>query len=211
MIAIDRLVVATRNEGKLREIAQLLCDLRVQVLSVGDYADAPEVDEPYEAFCDNALRKATEVAFGIGEWTVADDSGLQVHALDGRPGVYSSRVADSDAERIAWLLEEMSDVPADRRQARFVCCIALSSPEKGTRTWHETVEGRITQEPSGSGGFGFDPVFFYPPQGMTFAEMSRHGKGRVSHRGKALAAFRSDFERILDGDESLLSQDGAPR
>ncbi len=194
---IKRLVVATRNEGKRREIDELLADLGVAVVSVAEYPYAPDVEEPFDTFCDNAAQKATVIGRTVDQWTVADDSGLVVDALDGAPGVKSSRVAPSDPERIAWVLDEMTNVPADNRQARFVCCIALSSPAGIIGTWEETVEGTIALQPAGDQGFGFDPVFHYGPAGKTFAEMSQREKSAVSHRGKALRAFRRAFAEIV--------------
>lgn len=192
-----RLVVATRNQGKWREIAQLLSGMGVDVVSLVDFPDAPEVEEPYATFRDNACEKARVIAAATGCWAVADDSGLEVRALNGEPGVKSARVADSDPERISWLLESMAGVPAAERQARFVCCIALASPERILGTWEETVEGVIADAAVGESGFGFDPVFIYPPAGRTFAQFSPEEKSAVSHRGKALRAFRQSFEALM--------------
>ena len=191
------LVVATRNAGKLREVHQLLQGLDVDVLSLEAYPDAPQVDEPFETFAENAARKATVIAQVTGEWALADDSGLEVTALEGAPGVRSARVADTDPERIDWLLQQMRDVPEGRRHARFVCCVALASPRAARGRWLRTVEGIITMAPRGQQGFGFDPVFYYPPAGKTFAQMDPEDKGLVSHRGKSLRAFRSDFPSII--------------
>lgn len=188
-----RLIVATRNQGKLREIADLLADLPVEVLSLAAFPDAPEVEEPFDTFAENAAQKASVIAREVGEWAVADDSGLEVDALGGAPGVKSARVADSDPERIAWLLQQLHGVAAEGRAARFVCAIALASPEGIEGQWEETVEGTIINEPRGAGGFGYDPVFYHPPASRTFAEMSRREKSAVSHRGKALRAFRRAF------------------
>lgn len=192
-----RLVVATRNQGKLQEIAELLEGLSVEVLSLVDFPDAPEVEEPHDTFCENACEKALAIAAATGHWALADDSGLEVDALGGLPGVKSARVAETDPERIAWLLERLAAIAPQDRQARFVCCIALASPGNILGTWQETVEGLIADAPEGENGFGFDPVFIYPPAGRTFARLSREEKSAVSHRGKALRAFRRDFEAML--------------
>jgi XTP/dITP diphosphohydrolase len=191
---IQRLVVATRNEGKRAEIAQLLEGLGVQVLSLRDFPAAPEVDEPFATFAENAAHKATETARAIGEWCLADDSGLEVAALDGAPGVRSARVADSDPARIAWLLGQLKAVPAGQRQARFMCVAALASPEGLQGQWEGTVEGLILTAPRGEKGFGYDPVFWHEALGKTFAELSREEKSAVSHRGQALRAFRRFLE-----------------
>jgi XTP/dITP diphosphohydrolase len=191
---ISRLVVATRNEGKRAEIAQLLEGLGVEVLSLRDFPAAPEVEEPFATFAQNAAHKAVQTAGAIGEWCLADDSGLEVAALGGAPGVKSARVADSDPARIAWLLEQMRAVPEGQRQARFVCAAALASPAGLQGQWEGTVEGQILQAPRGENGFGYDPVFWYEPLGKTFAELTREEKSTVSHRGRALRAFRESLE-----------------
>lgn len=194
---IRRLVVATRNEGKRAEIAQLLDGLGIEVLSLRDFPGAPEVDEPFATFAENAAHKALQTARAIGEWCLADDSGLEVLALDGAPGVQSARVAASDPARIAWLLGRMQSVPEGQRQARFVCAVALASPEGIQGQWEGTVEGQILSAPRGENGFGYDPVFWYEPLGKTFAELSRDEKGAVSHRGRALRALRRALEGQL--------------
>lgn len=191
---ISRLVVATRNEGKCAEIAQLLEGLGVEVLSLCDFPAAPEVEEPFATFAQNAAHKALETARAIGEWCLADDSGLEVAALNGAPGVKSARVADSDPARIAWLLGQMRAVPEGQRQARFVCALALASPEGVQGQWEGTVEGLILWAPRGDRGFGYDPVFWYEPLGKTFAELTREEKSAVSHRGRALRAFRRSLQ-----------------
>ncbi len=188
-----RLVVATRNEGKRTEIAQLLEGLGMEVLSLRDFAGAPEVSEPFATFSQNAAHKAVETARAIGEWCLADDSGLEVAALGGAPGVMSARVANSDPERIAWLLDQLKAVPEGQRQARFVCVAALASPAGVQGRWEGAVEGLILTAPRGDHGFGYDPVFWYEPLGKTFAELSREEKSAVSHRGRALRAFRASL------------------
>lgn len=192
-----RLVVATHNPGKLREIQYVLDGLGLDVASLADYPHAPEVEEPHATFTENAAEKATVTAAALGEWVVADDSGLEVEALDGAPGVYSSRVAPSDPERIAWLLARLRGVPPEQRQARFVCALALASPAGLQGQWLGTVEGRITEAPAGVHGFGYDPVFLYPPTGRTFGEMLPAEKSQFSHRGRALREFRRALEEIL--------------
>jgi XTP/dITP diphosphohydrolase len=186
--------VATRNEGKRAEIAEALEGLGMEVLSLRDFPAAPEVDEPFATFAQNAAHKALQTARAIGEWCLADDSGLEVPALGGAPGVLSARVAASDPARIAWLLEKMKAVPPNQRQARFVCALALASPEGIQGQWEGTVEGRILASPRGDNGFGYDPVFWYEPLSKTFAELSRDEKNAVSHRGRALRAFRKALE-----------------
>ena len=181
-----RLVIATKNSGKAREMAEVLTGLPYEVVSLADYADAPEVEETGSTFIENAILKATAYARFTGELTLADDSGLEVDALDGAPGVLSSRFAPSDPERNSKLLGLMSDVPDAKRAARFRCAIAISTPEGDLRTCEGTVEGAIAREPRGANGFGYDPVFYVPDLGKHMAELTSSEKNAISHRGKAL-------------------------
>lgn len=189
------LLVATRNEGKLREIRDLLAGLPVVVLSLDSFPDAPEVEEDGATLEENAAKKACETAQACGVHAVADDSGLFVDALDGRPGVHSARYAGPDGtsrELCTKLLSELEGEPDDCRNAHFRCCIVMADP--GGREMLKVegrVDGRISREIRGSGGFGYDPVFIYGPAGRTFAEMAPEAKNAVSHRGRALAEFRS--------------------
>jgi len=196
MTTARKLVVATANEGKRSEIASVLDGLGAEVLSLADFPEAREVEEPYDTFLANATEKATVTARTLGLLALAHDSGLQVDALGGAPGVMSARVGSSDPERIAWLLQQLRDVPPDQWAAGFVCCLVLASPEGVIGQWQGVVRGLIIDTPRGSQGFGYDPVFYYPPAGLTFAEMTREQKGQVSHRGKALREFRRAFEVV---------------
>jgi len=195
-----RLVLATRNPGKVREMGDLLSGLPVALTHLGELPDPPELSEPHETFADNAREKALTVARATGELALADDSGLMVDALGGAPGVRSSRFAGegaTDAELVAKLLVEMQGVPELRRAARFVCVLVLTGTEGEIGRWEGQVEGRILTEPRGEAGFGYDPVFYYPPAGMTFAQMTPAQKNEVSHRARALADFRRDLPVIL--------------
>ncbi|HDR14371.1 MAG TPA: XTP/dITP diphosphatase [Desulfobacteraceae bacterium] len=192
------LVVATRNEGKLREFRELLAPFGLAVKGLGEFPPIAETVEDGETFEANAVKKASFAAEKLGLATLADDSGLVVPALGGAPGVYSSRYAgegSSDSENIRKLLEEMKGA-ADRR-ASFFCVIAVACPGGGTRTYTGSCTGVITFETSGRGGFGYDPVFYYPPLKATFGEIGREEKNSVSHRGKAMLALKADFERLL--------------
>jgi XTP/dITP diphosphohydrolase len=199
-----RILIATRNKGKVREIRDLVADLPVTFLSLDDVADAPDVVEDAETFEGNALKKASILAQVIGIPALADDSGLCVDALGGRPGVHSARYAGegaSDADRIAKLLNEMRDVPEQQRSARFVCALALAWPDGESKMFMGTCEGHITHQPRGVGGFGFDPVFYFPEAGCTFAEMDRQAKNRVSHRGNALRQLAEYLTTLTPGKE----------
>jgi len=187
----QKLLIATRNRGKWAEIRELLADLPLELVGLDDFPQLPEVAESGTTFEENALLKARFFHERTGLLTVAEDSGLEVEALGGAPGLLSARYGRSDAERIARLLAELRDVPAKRRTARFVCVAALVGPGL-ERTFAGEVRGKIRLEPSGSNGFGFDPVFEYPPLGKTFAELTRVEKSAVSHRGRAFRQLR-DF------------------
>ncbi len=192
------LLVASENPDKVTEIRQLLAGVALRVLSLADLAHPPQLGEPYDTFADNAKHKAITAACASGYLAVADDSGLVVPALGGAPGILSSRVADSDPERIRWLLDQMKEITGEQRAAYFVCVIALASRHSEILgTWQGRVDGVITEQPRGEGGFGYDPVFFYPPAQRTFAEMSPWEKNEVSHRGRALRSFARDLPTII--------------
>ncbi len=191
-----RLLVASGNAGKVREIALLLADLPLEVVGLDAVPDMPELPEPYDTFHQNAASKAQTAAAVARCCALADDSGLQVPALGDRPGVYSSRYAPTDAERIARLLEEMSGLTGEQRRARFVCVVALADDARLLGLWEGVCEGFIAEEPRGAEGFGFDPVFLYGDR--TFAQMTAAEKSRVSHRGQALRAFRHGLPGLLN-------------
>jgi XTP/dITP diphosphohydrolase len=198
------LLLASQNPGKLDEMRQLLDGLPFRVLRPADLGihDAPE--EMGRTFMENALLKARHYAGDSERLTVADDSGLSVDALDGGPGLYSSRFGGpgaGDAGRNRLLLEKLRGVPDERRGAHFTSAVAVVRGGVVLFQAEETVEGRIAEEPRGPHGFGYDPVFFYPPFGSTFGEVAPADKGRVSHRGKAFARLR-EFLRELAASPS---------
>ncbi len=193
----SRIVLATRNEDKQREIQALLGDLGIDLLGLQAFPGAPEVIEDGATLEANAVKKAKQIAEFTGLTSVADDTGLEVEALQGRPGVHSSRYAGGGAayaDNVRKLLAELEGVPSARRRARFRCVVALC--HKGAAEVVEGVcEGRITEAPQGEGGFGYDPVFYVPEYGRTFAEMTLEEKNRVSHRARAFNALRVLLER----------------
>jgi XTP/dITP diphosphohydrolase len=192
------LVLATRNAGKTAEIRDLLKDFPIEIRNLDDFGPIPEVDEDGATFDDNAYKKAHFAARVLGFPALADDSGLVVEALNGAPGVYSARYAGekaSDADRCDKLLQAMEGQP--HRAAAFECVISIAVPEGPALTYEARCEGRITDQPQGENGFGYDPIFFYPPLNKTFAQMTMTEKSRVSHRGKALRELQAEFDKVL--------------
>jgi XTP/dITP diphosphohydrolase len=196
------LVLATRNRGKVREITELLRGLPVTVRGLGEFPEAPAPEEVGGTFVENASLKALSAAQTTGCLALADDSGLEVEALDGRPGVLSARYAGEGADYPTMcrkLLGELAGVPRERRRARFVCAVAAARPTGILWTLEGTCSGRIAEEMRGKEGFGYDPIFFYPPLGRTFAELTPAEKNAVSHRGRAFRRARAGLGRELAG------------
>ncbi len=187
---MTELLIATRNRGKLAEFRALLEETGARILSLADFPEMPETEETGGTFLENARIKARAACDYTGLSVLADDSGLMVDALDGEPGVRSARFAPTTEERNTKLLDLLRDVPDERRTARFVSALALVRPDGFEWTTVGTVEGIILHTSAGTGGFGYDPLFLYPPLGLTFAEIPLEEKNRISHRGKALAAFQ---------------------
>ena len=187
------LVLATMNRAKALELTELLGDVGHDIRSLADWPGATPPEETQETYAGNALLKARAAVRITGCLVLADDSGLEVDALDGAPGLRSARYGGpglDDAGRVGRLLDALRDVPPERRAARFRCAIALLAPGGGARFTEGVVEGVIAASPRGTGGFGYDPVFFYPPLGRTLAELSAEEKTGVSHRARAVAAAR---------------------
>jgi XTP/dITP diphosphohydrolase len=188
-----RLVVATRNRGKLDELRALCAGLAVEVVSIEALCAGWEVEETGSTFAENAILKARAAAAACGEWALGDDSGLEVDALAGAPGVHSARYAgetqDDEANK-AKLLAALAEVPDEARGARFRCVLALASPAGEVRTTEGSCEGRIVRRPRGQGGFGYDPLFEAAGTERTMAELPPNEKNRISHRGRALEALR---------------------
>jgi XTP/dITP diphosphohydrolase len=185
------IVLATRNKKKIEEIGRITVDLPITILSLDNFPDCPETVEDRDTFEGNAVKKAAEVCRCTGKPALADDSGLEVDALGGAPGVYSARYAGAtgsgnDVRNYEKLLSELMTVPDNKRGARFVCCMALVFPDGAVKTFFGYAEGCIGWEPRGTTGFGYDPVFIPDGHQSTFAEMSGEEKDRLSHRGKAI-------------------------
>ena len=187
-----KIVVGTRNSGKVREIQTALADLPFAVVGLPE-TDIPDVEETGTTFQENAILKARHYCQFTGEYCLADDSGLEVDALDGEPGVYSARYAGLDATDAAnneKLLTVLKEVPPSGRTARFRSVLVLAGPDGSLLLVDGVCEGVILDEARGTGGFGYDPLFYMPSQGKTLAEMTIEEKNRISHRGNALNAFK---------------------
>jgi len=199
-----KLLIATTNAGKFAEVKAFFDALPLEILSLKDLGRWPEVVEDGASFEANALKKAKTLARFLGLVTLADDSGLEVDALDGAPGIYSARYAGEegdDRKNNEKLLAAMKEVPEDKRGARFVCALALCAPDaNGQQEWvfRASCEGRIAFALKGQNGFGYDPLFFYPPFGKTFGEIDRETKATVSHRGKALRKLAQTLPSLVD-------------
>lgn len=192
---MKELVVATGNKGKLLEIEELLRGCVEKLLAPRDFPSFPAVVEDGETFIENAVKKAKAAAEATGKPVIADDSGLVVEALCGRPGVYSARFAGEgagDEDNNAKLLAELAGVPSTERRAAFHCAVALCFPDGSCHTFDGVLRGMIIDTPRGEKGFGYDPLFLVPEYGRTLAELPMEIKNRISHRGKALEALK-DF------------------
>ncbi|MCP4747703.1 MAG: XTP/dITP diphosphatase [Desulfobacteraceae bacterium] len=192
------IILATHNKGKTIEIRELLRNHPVDLRNLDDFGPIPPIEEDGDSFDANAYKKASLTARYLGYPAMADDSGLMVEALNGRPGVHSARYAGenaTDAERCKKLLQAMNG--HENRNARFECVLSLAVPSGPALTYEGSCRGIITRQVEGESGFGYDPVFFYPPLEKTFARMSLDEKSSVSHRGKALREFSAEFEKVL--------------
>ena len=188
------LTVATGNPGKLREMQAYLAHSDWQLLLK---PDSLEIEETGTTFAANACLKASQVAQATKSWAIADDSGLQVNALNGAPGIYSARYGATDAQRISRLLQELADAP--NRQAQFVCVVAIARPDGAIALQAEGIcPGEILYSPRGNGGFGYDPIFYVPAHQMTFAEMTPQLKHEVSHRGQAFQSLLPQLQKVKE-------------
>jgi XTP/dITP diphosphohydrolase len=204
------ILVATTNPGKLEELTDLLGQVGrdIEWMNLNDFPNIPEVVEDGETFGGNARKKALGYAQATGLWTLADDSGLVIDALNGAPGVYSARYAADEyggstrkiMDEANWkkVLRQLKDVSDKKRTARFVCHLCLASPEKILLEATGTIEGIINHGPAGENGFGYDPVFYIPSKDKTAAQLENHEKNEISHRGKAIRKFKPLLENLLE-------------
>jgi XTP/dITP diphosphohydrolase len=197
-------LLGTSNAHKLAELRAILGDLPITLLGPGDVASFPDVAETGATFAENAILKATAFARASGLLTLADDSGLEIDALGGEPGVYSARWAGADtpySERFRIILERLAQTPPEQRTARFRCVIAIAGPDGLLATAEGVLEGIIATEPQGAGGFGYDPIFYLPAYGKTVAELPAAVKNRISHRAAAAAQARQQLLDIVRNDD----------
>jgi len=192
-----KLVLASKNPGKLQELEEILGDLGIEFLLESQVGLDLEIEETGTTFEENSFLKAETVQKACGLPAIADDSGLAVDFLNGAPGIYSARFGnlDSDAARTAYLLERLKGVPFEKRTARFISVVTCCLPDGRCVSARGVCEGMITETPIGSNGFGYDPVFYIPSLGKTLAQMEPDEKNRISHRGKALRAFAVNFQK----------------
>ena len=190
---MKKVIFATGNEGKMKEIREILGDLDIELLSLKDAGIHADIVEDGKTFEENAQIKAKAICDLTGEIVLADDSGLEIDHLNKEPGIYSARYMGEDTSyhiKNAKLIERREGVPDEERTARFVCAIAAAFPDGNIRTVREAMEGRIGYEERGENGFGYDPIFYLPEYGCTSAELSMEEKNKISHRGKALRAIK---------------------
>jgi XTP/dITP diphosphohydrolase len=197
---MKRIIFATSNEGKMKEIREILKDLDIELLSLKDVGLNPDIEENGNTFEENAIIKAKMVMELTGEVVLADDSGLEVDYLDKAPGVYSARFLGEDTPysvKNQFIIDKLADAKDKERSARFVCVIACAFPNGEIRTFRDTIEGFIAEQISGTNGFGYDPIFYVPEYQCTTAEMEQELKNEISHRGKALCAMKEDMKDRL--------------
>lgn len=197
-------IIATKNKGKAKEFESLFAAKGYEVKTLLDVPGSPDVEETGTTFEENAILKAEAISKLYQQVVIADDSGLMVDALDGRPGVYSARYAGedkSDEANTSKVLCELAGVPTEKRTARFYCALAIASPNQDTVTVSGTMEGLITEQPVGENGFGYDPIFFVQEVAKTTAELSKEEKNKISHRAHALKALEGKLAAFLKQEE----------
>jgi len=180
------ILIATNNLGKVKEIKDILDGRQIKILTMKDFPHLPKIEEDGKTYKENAFKKARKILEFTGKICLADDSGLEIDYLKGKPGIYSSRWGNSDEERINKVLRLLKNVPMDKRNAKFVCVVVLVFPDGKTHMVKEECKGIIEFQPKGKSGFGYDPIFLVSEYNKTFAELGDKIKNRISHRGKAM-------------------------
>lgn len=201
---MKQVIIATQNKGKAKDFEALFGPLGYEVLTLRDVAKDMDVEETGVTFEENAILKAEAVAEALQTTVIADDSGLEIDALDGEPGVYSARYAGeakSDEANIEKVLAKLESVPEEQRTARFRCVLAIASPNKKTRTYSGSCEGLILSERRGDHGFGYDPIFFVPNEGKAMAELVPEEKAAISHRGNAIRELKKAMPEWLSNEQ----------
>ena len=199
-----RIIFATSNEGKMKEVRMILADLGLEILSMKEAGIRADIVEDGKTFEENACIKAGQIQKLAGGIVLADDSGLEVDYLDGAPGIYSARYMGEDTSydiKNQAIIDKLADAKGDERSARFVCAIAAALPDGRLLTTRGTIEGQIGYEIVGDGGFGYDPIFYLPGRGVTTAQLSPEEKNQISHRGKALEAMKEKLREELGACE----------
>ncbi|KAB2338756.1 XTP/dITP diphosphatase [Cytobacillus depressus] len=202
---MQEVIIATKNAGKAREFERMFRPLGYEVKTLLDFPDLEDIEETGSIFEENAILKAEGISKVLNRIVIADDSGLSIDALNGRPGIYSARYAGeakNDEANMIKVLEELNDVQDKDRQARFYCALAVAAPEQETFTVSGTVEGVILREKRGTHGFGYDPIFFVTEKGKAMAELQPEEKAKLSHRAQALKKLESMLPSLLDGEKN---------
>ncbi len=202
MIKISEIVIGTHNKNKKEEIRKILNGMSLTLMDFEDFEDAPDIVEDGVTFEENAAKKALELAAFCNMCVMADDSGLEIDALDKRPGVFSARYCGENTgyeEKCLKLFEELESVPFEKRTARFRCAIALAEPGKLHFVVEASCEGLINNKPLGQNGFGYDPIFYVPEYRLTMAELGSDVKNRISHRALAQGLFKKRLEKFMKG------------
>lgn len=197
---MKKVLIATNNKGKAKDFEVLFEPYGIQVMTLNDLEQDIDVEETGTTFEENAVLKAEEVAKQLGIMVISDDSGLEIDALNGAPGVYSARYAGpakNDDANIDKVLEELQEVPEDERTARFRCVLAIAGPQQETKTFSGSCEGFILNERRGTNGFGYDPIFYTPAKQRAMAELTPAEKGEISHRGAALAQLKEQLPTLM--------------
>jgi XTP/dITP diphosphohydrolase len=205
------LILATRNPDKLREIRQGLAGLPLTLRSASEIAGVPDVEEDGASYLENASKKALTLARATGQWALGDDTGLEVESLGGQPGLYSARYAGvgvSYAENRRLVLQRLAGRPKAERAARFVCVMVVARPDGGIYSTEGVADGYITEEETGSQGFGYDSIFWLPSVGKTFAELTLEQKQAISHRGRSLVAIRAYLARAAQARSTTVAGQG---
>lgn len=190
------ILIATNNLGKVKEIKDVLGGRQIKILTIKDFPHLPKVEEDGKTYQENAFKKARKISECTGKICLADDSGLEIDYLKGKPGIYSSRWGNSDEERINKVLKLLEDVPINKRKAKFVCSAVLVFPDGKTYIVKEECNGIIEFKPKGKYGFGYDPIFLVPEYNKTFAELGDKIKNQISHRGKAIRKMANIIKEI---------------